>query len=106
MDWYTWGVIAALGASTLLSRGAFLLLPLRHMKLPDCADRALRFAPAAALAAISAPALYAPAGVTDPYHLRMWAGLLALAIAVITRHTLLTLAIGMAALFALRWMVG
>ena len=106
MDWYTWGVIAALGAATLLSRGAFLILPLRHLQLPAWADRALRFAPAAALAAIAAPALYAPAGVPDPLHLRLWAGLLALAVAIATRHTLLTLAIGMAALFGLRWMMG
>ena len=98
-----WGVIAALGAATFATRLSFIAL-LAQTQLPHWLRSALYYVPPAVLAAIIAPQLLA--GAPGP-HLaldapRVLAALLALVVAYRTRSTLLTIVLGMAALWGLR----
>jgi branched-subunit amino acid transport protein len=60
-EFYIWAAILGLGVMTLMTRSALVVWP-RPVRLPDRLQRALRFAPMAAIAAIVAPALFAPQG--------------------------------------------
>jgi len=72
--------------------------------LPPWLLRALRYVPAAVLSAIIAPELALPGGALDLTvgNERLVAGLLAILIAWRTRNVLLTVAIGMVALWLLQ----
>ncbi|MBI3140785.1 MAG: AzlD domain-containing protein [Rhodocyclales bacterium] len=99
----TWAVIAALAAATFATRLSFLAL-FAHGELPAWLRRVLHYVPPAVLAAIVTPQLLA--GSPGPQALadgpRVAAALLALAIAYLTRSALLTIILGMAALWGLR----
>jgi branched-subunit amino acid transport protein len=58
---YVWLAIVGLGAMTLMTRAGLVVWP-RAVRLPGRLQRALRFAPMAAIAAIVVPALFAPHG--------------------------------------------
>lgn len=88
---------------TVATRSSFFMLPERF-QLPPLLERALRFAPACALAAIVAPAVF-----TRDHHAylsvhnnQMWAVLAAGAVFAWRRNMLLMMTVGMAVFTALR----
>jgi len=98
-----WLIIICIGVMTLAIRLSFILL-LERLAVPDVVQRALRFVPAAVLSAIIVPDLVMQQGTlnvaaTNP---RLLAGLLAAAIAWRTQNVLLTIAVGMGALWGLQ----
>ncbi|HZF18261.1 MAG TPA: AzlD domain-containing protein [Burkholderiales bacterium] len=102
-SWTGWALIVGAALVSFFSRAVFVL-PGSHMRLPATAERALRYAPAAALMAIVVPDLAAAHGalsisIENP---RLIAGLVAFGLAAGTRSILLTIAGGMAALILLR----
>ncbi|HEY4541933.1 MAG TPA: AzlD domain-containing protein [Noviherbaspirillum sp.] len=98
-----WVTIALLTVATLLTRSSFFLFG-HAVKLPPKVQHALRYAPAAALAAIVVPDLVmTPAGLdlswTNP---KLLAGIGATAFFLSTRHLLGTIIAGMALYTLLR----
>lgn len=99
----TWLTIGLLTLATIITRSSFFLLG-HAVKLPDKVQHALRYAPAAALAAIVAPDLLIADGTlqvtwTNP---KLVAGLVAAAFFLGTRHLLGTIVVGMGAFGLLR----
>ena len=97
-----WGVIAALGTVTFATRLSFLAL-LGEGELPVWLRHVLHYVPPAILAAIVAPQLLAgapglAATLDGP---RTAAALAGLAVALVTRSTFATIAVGMAVLWGL-----
>jgi branched-subunit amino acid transport protein len=96
-----WLVFAGMAVVTLGLRASFLLLP-ENARLPPLLRRALAYVPPAVLAAIVAPALFAPGEVAiGPIDARLPAGLVAIVVAWRTRSVLATLASGMGVLWTL-----
>jgi branched-subunit amino acid transport protein len=98
-----WITIALLTVATILTRGSFFLLG-GVVKLPPKVQHALRYAPAAALAAIVAPDLLIANGSlllswTNP---KLMAGIGAGIFFLATRHLLWTIVLGMALFSVLR----
>jgi branched-subunit amino acid transport protein len=102
-DAWTWLAILAVSSTTLLTRCSFLVLGERA-RLPPVVERALRYAPAAALAALIGPDLLAHRGEVDVGldNWRLYAGLVAVAAFAVTRSMIWTIVVGMAAYTALR----
>lgn len=94
---------AGLGLTTVLTRGSFFMLP-ASLRLPPRVERALRYAPACALAAIVAPDLLAPEGhlAIGWHNNELWAALAAAAVFAKTRNMLLMMAVGMTLFTVLR----
>jgi len=94
-----WLSIAGMALLTFWQRAAFLLLPERF-QLPHLLRRALRYVPAAVLTAIWAPELVMQKGVMALVleNERLFAGIVAVAIAWRFRMTFVTIAVGLAAL--------
>lgn len=100
-----WLLFALMGAVTLALRGSFLLLQDR-LALPPVLRRALVYVPSAVLAAIVAPSLFEPSGVTvGPLDARLLAGVVAVGVAWRTKNVLATLTTGMAVLWLLTWLL-
>jgi branched-subunit amino acid transport protein len=101
-----WLLFLAMGAVTFATRLSAIAL-LGRVTLPPRVLRALRYVPIAVLSAIVVPALLAPSGALDvsPGNARLLAGLLAIAVAWRTRSIVWTIAAGMAALWALGWLL-
>ncbi len=97
-----WVVIFAVGALTYLSRLSFIALFARYA-MPPLVTRALRFVPAAMLAAIVVPAVAIPTA-DNPDPTLATAKLVAAGVAVLIawrwRSPTLTMALGMVALWA------
>ena len=98
-----WLTIGLLTVATLLTRSSLFLLG-HAVKLPPRVQHALRYAPAAALAAIVIPDLWlvdAAAGFSwaNP---KLWAGIVATLFFLGTRHMLGTLIVGMGLFSVLR----
>ena len=96
-----WAVIVAVGVLNYLLRLSFIALFARA-SIPPLLGRALRFVPAAMLAALIVPMVVeAPstAAWSDP---KLAAAVIAAAVAYATRSTLKTLGAGMAALWLLQ----
>lgn len=95
--------IAGLAVVTLVARGSFFVLP-ATVKLPLRVERALRYAPACALMAVIAPALFSRDG--RPYlsvdNDQMWGVLAACAVFVRRRNMIAMMVVGMAVFTALR----
>lgn len=99
-----WLAIALLFLSTLITRSVMFLFADR-LRLPPLVQHALRYAPAAAMAAIVIPDLVlAPDGLPDLswHNPKFLAGLGAAAFYLLTRHMLGTIAVGMALFTVLR----
>lgn len=98
-----WLTIVGAGLGTWLLRLSFIEA-WQWLAVPPLLDRALRYVPAAVMAALVVPALVRPEGVVDLSldNLRLLAGLVAAMVAWTTRNVLLTLAAGMAALWTLQ----
>ena len=101
-----WLTIVLAGALTFLTRLSFIYL-LGRWQPPAWLGRALRFVPPAVLSAIIFPEVLIRNGSFDlaPANLRLWAALLAALVAWRTRSVLLTIAVGMGALYLLTWLI-
>ena len=97
-----WSLFFAIGLGTFLLRFLFIYL-FGKVTMPDWLPRALRFVPAAALAALVFPALTHPSGHLDLslHNFRLLAGLGGAIVAWRTRNVLLTILIGMVLLWLL-----
>ena len=104
--WTLWLIILGMAAVTILNRAGFILLSGRF-SLPPKVQRALKYAPAAALAAIAMPDIFTYHGHLDVSleNTRLIAGLFGFSIAVLARSTMPAIIGGMLALHALqRWL--
>jgi branched-subunit amino acid transport protein len=92
-----WLTILLLTVATIVTRSSFFLLG-NAVKLPPKVQHALRYAPAAALAAIVIPDLVLSGAAVDVVWLnpKLWAGIGATLFFVTTRHLLGTIVAGMA----------
>lgn len=97
-----WLIIIAMGLVTFGIRLLPIVL-LGRIEIPLVVQRALRFVPPAVLSAIIAPELLMPGGQLNvsPGNARLIAGLLATVVAWRTKNVLLTIAVGMIALWVL-----
>lgn len=97
-----WPVILGMGVATFAIRLSLIVL-LGRVDVPLLVQRALRFVPPAVLSAIIFPELLRPGGTLDLSlgNARLLAGLLAAVVGWRTKNVLLTIAVGMAALWAL-----
>lgn len=101
--WYVLLAFAGLTVSTLLTRGSFFMLP-ASFKLPARIERALRYAPACALAAIITPEVLAKEGsiYLSWQNDKFWAVLIAATVFYKTRNMVWMMLIGMGAFTVLR----
>lgn len=95
-----WLVIVLGGIGTFAIRGSLLLFASRLAELPENTRELLRMIPAAALAALAAPALLRTDGEVVLIGPRPLAALVALVIAWWTRSVFLTIAVGLVAVVA------
>ena len=102
-----WLLFIAIGLGTFLLRFLFIYL-FGKISMPDWLRRALRFVPAAALAALVFPALTHPTGHLDLslHNFRLLAGLGGAIVAWKTRNVLLTILVGMILLWGLELAFG
>jgi branched-subunit amino acid transport protein len=102
-----WLTMLAIGAITFAIRLSFIVL-LDRLHLPVVVGQALRFVPVAALTAIVVPGLLMREGTIDasPTNVRLIAGIVAIVVAWRTKNALLTIAAGMAALWAFQILAG
>lgn len=102
-----WMLVLALGVGTWAMRSVPILLHGR-VRQPAWLERLLRHVPVAALTAMVVPsALYIHSSTV--YTLapaRIVAGAVALAVAIRTRNVVITLVVGMAALWLAQWVIG
>jgi branched-subunit amino acid transport protein len=105
-DGYAWAAIAGLVVVVFVTRNAFMALP-RRFQPTGAFERALRFAPLAALVALTVPAaaeawLVPGAGWLDVWHdARLPAAVATVAVARIARSPFAGLAAGVAVLLAI-----
>jgi branched-subunit amino acid transport protein len=94
---------AGLAVATIATRGSFFMLP-ASIQLPPAVERALRYAPACALAAIIAPdILTRDGGLNLNWHNnQLWAVMIAAAVFAKTRNMIVMMAVGMIAFTLLR----
>jgi branched-subunit amino acid transport protein len=106
--WLPWALIAGMSAIAFLSRALFVV-PDRPLTLSPAIERLLRYAPAAALAAIVVPDLVRPDTVATvaPAWLnpRLLAGVAGIGVAIATRSILLTIVAGMGVLLVARMLL-
>lgn len=96
---WLWIAFLLLAATTLLTRGSFIVIGERG-RLPAPMQRALRYAPAAALSALVMPDLLLVQGEIDPFNPRLLAGLAVIAVALRWRNPWLPFVAGMGVLWA------
>lgn len=100
----TWLVIFAIGVPTFLVRYSFIGLLGWFDEVPDTVETALRFVPAAVLAALVAPEFVAPTGTLGDVPPGILAGgLAATAVAWRTENVFATIASGMVVLWIVRF---
>ena len=101
--WSLWLIILGMAFVTIMNRAGFILLS-GKFTLPPRVQRALKYAPAAALAAIVIPDMFMAQGHLDISfgNARLYAGLFGFSIAVLARSTLPAIIAGMLALHALQ----
>ena len=99
-----WIAIVLIGVGTYAIRASFLLIAHRFEGLSATTREVLRMIPAAALAALTAPALLRPDGGLDLLSPELFAGLIALAVAWWTRSILATIGVGLVAVALLGYL--
>ncbi|MBL8199458.1 MAG: AzlD domain-containing protein [Chromatiales bacterium] len=102
-SWTIWLSLFAIALVTTLPRASFIVLGSR-VPLPPRIQRALRYAPAAALAAVVAPDLLVANDVVSLLNPRLGAGLVVLAVASRWRNPFLPFIAGMGSLWALQYL--
>jgi branched-subunit amino acid transport protein len=100
-DAYLWLTFILIGLATTLPRASFIVLGNR-IALPSLVQSALRYAPAAALAAIVAPDLLLVGSQLQPFNPKLAAAAAALAVATLWRNPWLPFIAGMAVLLGMR----
>jgi branched-subunit amino acid transport protein len=100
-----WLTFVLIGLATTLPRAGFIVLGNR-VALPPALQRALRYAPAAALAAIVAPDVLVTAGEIEIASPKLAAATAAIAAALWSRNPWLPFIAGMAVLLGLRQLLG
>ena len=100
-----WLIFVLIGLATTLPRASFIVLGERA-SLPDVVQRALRYAPAAALAAIVVPDVVLVAGAVEVFNPKLGGAMAAVLAARASRNPWLPFVAGMAALWGLRWVAG
>ena len=98
---WLWVAFALMAMTTVGTRGSFILLGEKG-RLPPALQRALRYAPAAALSALVMPDLLIDAGEVSPLNPKFAAGLVVLGVALRWRTPGRPFIIGMGVLLALR----
>ena len=98
-----WLIIIGMGIVTYAIRLSLIVL-LGRVEVPPLVQQALRFVPPAVLSAIVFPELLQPGGTLDISfgNARLFAGVLAALVAWRTKNMLLTIGVGMAALWILQ----
>ena len=99
-DWTIWPILIAIGLATTLPRASFIVLGNRVV-LPPVLQRALRYAPAAALAAIVGPDLVVLQGNIAPANPKLLAMIVVVLVASRWKNPWLPFIVGMAALHGL-----
>lgn len=99
-----WVIMLAGGLLTFATRLSFIFV-FSHARIPDWLLRGLRYVPTAVLAALITPEIFLPGGHFDLsfHNTRLLAGMAAALVAWRTRNAMLTILVGMAALFLLQW---
>lgn len=100
-----WLTFILIGLATTLPRASFIVLGSR-VRLPSVVQRALRYAPAAALAAIVAPDVLVVGGDFMPLNPKLAGVVAAVAAALLWRNPWLPFIAGMAVLLGLRTLLG
>ncbi len=95
---WLWIAFVLLGITTLLTRGSFIVIGERG-RLPATLQRALRYAPAAALSALVMPDLLLVQGAVQPFNPKLLAALVVIAIALRWRNPWLPFILGMGSLW-------
>jgi branched-subunit amino acid transport protein len=105
-DGALWLTLVGMGLITYAIRLSVIML-LGRVTIPPRVQRALRLVPPAVLSAIIFPELLRPGGAFDVSlgNVRLLAGLIAAVIAWRTRNAVLTIAVGMVALWALQALI-
>ncbi len=98
---WLWLAFGLLSATTFLTRGSFIMAGEKG-RLPAVLQRALRYAPAAALAALIAPDLLLNGNELQPFNPKLLAGIAVALVALRTRKPWLPFLLGMAVLIGLR----
>ena len=101
-----WLVMLIGGLITFGMRFSFIFL-FGKFHIPETVRKALHYVPPAVLSAIVFPELFLPNGTLNlsiENH-RLFAGLIAIAVAWFTKNTLITIIAGMIALFALQFLL-
>lgn len=96
-----WLTFAAIGATTLMTRGSFIMLG-EKARLPAALHRALRYAPAAALSALVIPDILLDGGQLQPLNPKLLAAVVVVVVALRWRNPWLPFILGMGVLIALR----
>jgi len=105
-DLWTLAVIVGLGGVTVLTRCFFFILE-RPWTLPEGAQRALQYAPVAALAGVIVPEIVMTQGQLAAWHdARIFGAVAAAALFFWRRSVLLTLVGGMAVYLPLKLVLG
>ena len=101
-----WLVMLLGGLITFAIRFSFIYL-FGKFHIPETVRRALHYVPPAVLSAIVFPELFLNNGALDvsPHNVRLLAGLVAIVVAWYSKNTLLTIVIGMLALFLFQWLL-
>lgn len=100
-----WLIFILIALATTLPRASFIVLGNR-VALPSVLQRALRYAPAAALAAIVVPDVLVVGGVVEVFNPKLAAAIAAVAAATLWRNPWLPFIAGMAVLLGLRYLLG
>ncbi|UCV06425.1 AzlD domain-containing protein [Dechloromonas denitrificans] len=100
-----WLIFILIALATTLPRAIFIVLGNR-VALPSVVQRALRYAPAAALAAIVVPDVLVVGGTLELFNPKLAAAAAAIAAAALWRNPWLPFIVGMGVLLGLRQMIG
>lgn len=96
-----WLIFIMLGVATTLPRASFIVLGNRF-NLPPTLQRALRYAPAAALAAIVVPDVLTVGGNIEPINPKLAAAIVAILVAARWRNPWLPFIAGMGVLLGIK----
>ena len=103
-DWTLWPLLIAIGLATTLPRASFIVLGNR-VSLPPVVQRALRYAPAAALAAIVAPDIFVAQGNVQLLTPKLGAALAVIAVVSVWKNPWAPFIAGMGVLWGARLLV-
>lgn len=100
-----WIGFLVVSLATHLPRGSFIVLGHR-VQLPSAVYEALRYTPAAALAAIVAPGIFVVEGTLAPFNAKLVAGVAVVFVALRWRNPWLPFLVGMGVLLFLQKGIG